>query len=290
MNKIRLYVAVFLTIALVGAILPASFANAAPLASAGDFPSTLAPVQGEKTGGLLNEIFGFLLDKLLGPILNIAGGWSTHSSSPVLITPLPGNKAAGKVQPVYSSLAGKTIVVDPGHGGSNPGAVEWHLREADNNLAIGFMLREKLRQAGAEVIMTRDDDRTVAPEGSSLTRELAARVNMAEASHADLFVSIHTNSNPDQSVTGAMTFYPEGKPADLARKVQNALIKETGAVDKGISTANFYVLRNAATPAILIETGFISNYDEAHLLNSDDYRQRMAQGIFNGISAYCRGA
>lgn len=221
----------------------------------------------------LEKIFGFLINKILGPILNIFGGKTTST----LPSPVTTNSGI---------LKGKIIVVDPGHGGSNPGAVANNTRESDNNLAVGLKLRDKLVQAGATVIMTRDTDRTVGPEGSSLGTELAARVDLAESNHADLFVSIHSNENPDANIAGAMTFYPSGKSSSLASSIQNALIATTGAVNKGTSPATFYVLRNASMPSTLVEMGFVSNREEATLLNNDAYRSKMAQGILNGVINY----
>ncbi len=221
----------------------------------------------------LENIFGLLLNKILGPILNIFSG-KPASTVPNVVTPTSGN------------LTGKTIVVDPGHGGSNPGAMANNTRESDNNLAVSLKLRDKLVQAGAKVIMTRDRDRTVAPEGSSLGEELAARINLAENNQADIFVSIHSNDNPDTNIAGAMTFYPSGKSATLASTIQNSLVQATNATNKGTSAATFYVLRNAAMPSTLVEMGFVSNKNEAAQLNSDAYRGKISQGIFNGIVKY----
>ncbi len=234
-------------------------------------------------GGILNTLFSFIFDKLLGPILNIFGGSSSTGGSPPV--KLPPSSGGG---PVLDSgvLRGKVIVVDPGHGGDNPGATAGNKRESDNNLAVGLKLRDKLRQAGATVVMTRDTDRNVAPVGSTLGQELQARVDIAEKNHADMFVSVHTNSNPNPSIVGAMTFYPSSKSSKLALEVQSALIRETGAVDKGTETATYYVLRNTTMPSILVEMGFISNAAEAEKMQRDDYRNRVAQGIFTGIGKY----
>jgi N-acetylmuramoyl-L-alanine amidase len=234
-------------------------------------------------GGILNTLFSFLFDKILGPILNIFGGSSPSGggSPPVKLPPSGGG-------PVLDSgvLRGKVIVVDPGHGGNNPGATAGEKRESDNNLAVGLKLRDKLRQAGATVVMTRDTDRNVAPVGSSLGRELQARVDIAENNNADMFVSVHTNSNPDPSIAGAMTFYPSGESSKLALEVQSGIVRETAATDKGTQTATFYVLRNTTMPSILVEMGFISNADESVKLQNDAYRNRVAQGIFTGIARY----
>lgn len=221
----------------------------------------------------LENLFGFLFNKILGPILNIFTGKSTtNTPSPVITT--------------SGVLKGKIIVVDPGHGGSNPGATANNTRESDNNLAVSLKLRDKLQQAGATVIMTRDADRTVAPEGSSLGEELAARVHLAETNHAHLFISIHSNDNPDPNIAGAMTFYPAGKSSALASAVENSLIKATNAINKGTAPATFYVLRNTSMPSTLVEMGFVSNPSEAALLNQDAYRTKLAQGIANGVIDY----
>lgn len=205
--------------------------------------------------------------------------------NPVRVIPLPSKEPN---DPITDSgvLRGKVIVVDPGHGGSNPGAVANGTRESDNNLAVSLKLRDKLVKAGAKVIMTRETDRTVATEDSSLGQELEARVNIAKSNQADMFVSIHSNSNPDPSIYGAMTFYPSGKSSKLALEVQDSIVKETGAVDKGTSPATFYVLRNTTMPSILVEMGFVTNAKEAQMLQDDSYRNKMAQGIFNGIVKY----
>lgn len=253
--------------------------------------STIAsPSDGNSSSGLLNSLFSLIFDKLLGPILNLLGGGSHSSSSsatsPVKVTPLPSPAGSSSTVQDNGVLRGKVIVVDPGHGGSNPGAVANNTRESDNNLAVGLKLQALLTQAGAKVIMTRDMDRTVAREGSTLGQELQARVDLAETNHADIFVSIHSNENPDSNVAGAMTFYSSGKSPDLATEVQSALIKETGAVDKGTSTATYYVLRNTTMPGILVEMGFVSNQAEAARLQNDAYRGSIARGIFNGIVKY----
>lgn len=236
---------------------------------------------------VFDKLFSLLFDKILGPIFNIFGGDKTTTvpDNPVKVTPLPsGGGSAGSV--TSSGLRGKTIVIDPGHGGSNPGAVANGTRETDNNLAVSLKLRDKLLSAGANVVMTRETDRTVAAEGSSLGQELAARVNIAEAKNADMFISVHSNSNPNPAIFGAMTFYPAGKSSKLAQTVQDHIIRETGAVDKGTSSATFYVLRNTTMPSILVEMGFVSNAAEARKLQDDSYRNKIAQGIFNGAAQY----
>lgn len=253
--------------------------------------STMAPSGGAGSGGgLLEQLFGLLFDKILGPIFNIfnSGGKSTTpatGNNPVKVTPLPPVNNPGPIQNA-GVLRGKTIAVDPGHGGSNPGAVANGTRESDNNLAVASKLRDKLVQAGAKVVMTRNSDSTVAPEGNSLGEELQARLTIAKANNADVFVSIHSNSNPNQSIAGAMTFYPSGSSNSLALEVQSGIVRQTNAIDKATAPATFYVLRNATMPSILVEMGFVTNPSEAVRLQEDGYRNKMAQGIFEGIVRY----
>lgn len=285
MANIQLYKLLSLVLLLTLAVslaAPAASAEAAGIGSVLD--AVAAPTAPANGGGILNTLFDLIFNKLLGPVFNIFGGNSSSSGgSPVKVTPL--STGSGPLAD-NGGLRGKVIVVDPGHGGNNPGAVANGVHEADINLGVGLKLRDRLRQAGATVIMTRDTDRNVAPGASSLGEELQARIDMIESNHADIFVSVHSNENPDPSIAGAMTFYPSGKSSALAREVQSALVRETSAVDKGTEPATFYVLRNATVPAILVEMGFVSNAGEAAKLNSDAYCNKVAQGVFNGIAKY----
>ena len=289
MYKNKLLSTILLCLMLLSLITPMTVANAASLDNVLSTLATSNSSMQDNTGantGFLEKLFSLVSDKILGPILNVFNNKTATTSSLASVGSL--TPPATKPTPLQNNgeLKGKVIVVDPGHGGSNPGAVANDTREADNNLAVSLKLRDKLVQAGAKVIMTRDTDRTVAPEGSSLSAELEARVHLAETNHADMFISIHSNENPDTNVAGAMTFYPNGKSSALASDVENALITETSAVNKGTSDATFYVLRNSPVPSTLVEMGFVSNAKEATLLNSDAYRTKIAQGIFNGIIKY----
>lgn len=183
-------------------------------------------------------------------------------------------------------LKGKKIILDPGHGGHNPGAVRYNLRESDNNLAVALKLKSILEGQGAQVTMTRSEDRALADKTSPLKDELQARVDIAHRNNADIFVSIHTNSNENTAINGAMTFYYNDASKKLAENVQNGMINATQAKDKGIDYGNFLVLRNNKVPAILVEMGFITNQEEALKLNENNYRAKMAVGIAEGIHDY----
>ncbi len=185
-------------------------------------------------------------------------------------------------------LSGKTIIVDAGHGGHNPGAVANGSVEKDNNLAVALLLEEQLEEAGANVVMTRTTDRAVANGVTSLRAELQARVDIAERNDGDIFVSIHSNSNSNQNVHGAMTFYGGERSEELAETIQKNIVYRTKAQDKGIQMAGFYVIRNTSMPGVLVEMGFVSNPKEAQLLSDPAYRQQVANGIYEGIEEYFR--
>lgn len=185
-------------------------------------------------------------------------------------------------------LSGKTIIIDAGHGGHNPGAVANGSVEKDNNLAVALLLEEQLEEAGANVIMTRTTDRAVANGVTSLRAELQARVDIAEKNDGDIFVSIHSNSNNNQNVHGAMTFYGGERSEELAETIQKNVVYRTKAQDKGIQPAGFYVIRNTSMPGVLVEMGFVSNPKEAKLLSDPSYRQKIANGIYEGIEEYFR--
>ncbi|CUH96143.1 hypothetical protein P22_2231 [Propionispora sp. 2/2-37] len=288
--KTWVYCVLFLMMVTVIVPMPAAQAANADSILGALASSTLSDESTDSGGsGLIGQILDFLFNKMLGPIVNIFGGGgsaNSSGSSPVKVIPLPDSQPNSGSGQDSGLLQGKVIVIDPGHGGSNPGAVANNIRETDNNLAVGLKLRDRLKRAGAKVIMTRDTDRNVAAEGSSLGSELQARVDIAEENQADIFVSIHSNSNPNTNIAGAMTFYHSAKTPALAKAVQRELIKKTGAVDKGVAPETFYVLRNTSMPGILVEMGFVTNKQEAAQLKSNAYRERVAEGIYNGVVNY----
>ncbi len=229
--------------------------------------SAAASTDSHSGGGIFGKLLGLLFDKILGPILNLGSGGQT----------------GGKT----GDLAGKVIVIDPGHGGSNPGATgPGGVTESSVNLAVGLKVKKLLENGGAKVILTRATDRTVAAPGSSLGEELQARLDAADANKADIFVSLHSNDNPNSSIQGTMTFYNAANARPLAESIQKAVIKSTGAVDKNVESATFYVLRNASMPSVLVEMGFMSNPQEEQKLANAGYQDKIAQGVYRGITGY----
>ncbi len=169
------------------------------------------------------------------------------------------------------------IFIDPGHGGTNPGAIGVNgAVESEINLDVALRLGRILRQAGYTVDYSRTDDTTVS---------LSRRAMLANEWGADYFVSIHCNFNTNPVYTGCETFfYREGTVAQrFAIAVNNALAEETGLTNIGTFQANFAVLRLTSMPAILVELALLSNPSDAQQLSEASFRQRCAQGIANGI-------
>ena len=214
-------------------------------------------------------------------------------------------------------LTAKTIVIDPGHGGKDPGALgRGTLQEKAIVLGISKKLREVLTRRGYTVLMTRDTNRYI---------PLKQRTAFATQHKADLFLSIHANASENRKATGIETYYlsvtsmdsasealaarenadsgysiqeleallkgiiQKSKSEDskqLARHVQQALVQATGAIDRGVKHARFVVLIGTNVPAILIEAGFVSNPTEGHRLTTPAYQHKIATAIAQGIETF----
>ena len=169
------------------------------------------------------------------------------------------------------------VVLDPGHGGNDPGAVVGEAQEKDINLAIALLVREQLEeQEGITVLMTRDQD--VYPS-------LTDRADFANQEQADLFVSIHANSLEDNSYAGIFTFYHPDKRSSraFAKAIQASVTAASGGLDRGVRSEDYAVLRETDMPAVLVETGFMTCPEELALLLDTDYQKLLAQGIAQGI-------
>lgn len=174
------------------------------------------------------------------------------------------------------SLQGLTIVVDAGHGGHDSGARGGQSAEKNHALDIARRLRSELDKRGATVLMTRDGDYFVTLQG---------RCDFANARQADLFISCHIDS-AGSGATGSTTYYTTATSQPFAREVQNELARATGLRSKGIIQRRLYVTRNTTMPSVLTETCYISNPREEKMLLSDNFRQRVAAGLAQGISNY----
>ena len=212
------------------------------------------------------------------------------------LLPLSGRRGSVLRRPVRS------ITLDFGHGGRDKGASGVTSHEKHITLLVGRRVAEILRACGYRVNLTRNSDVYV---------PLAERCRIQKSSRSDLFVSIHANAARDRSLSGVETFAltPAGAASTsggkamhsvysgnsfdannllLAASIQRALLRRTGAIDRGVKRARFAVLRDINAPGVLVELGFISNPREEWLLNSPAYREKLARGIVEGIITYHR--
>jgi len=218
------------------------------------------------------------------------------------------------------------VVIDAGHGGNDPGAIgKSGLREKDVNLDIARRLSDLLRAEGVETVLTRSSDRFI---------PLGTRVNIANKSGAELFISIHSNASRSRSLNGFEVYYVSpsvsdskrayyasrrGRPdlinaefasnsqelkaiiwdliyansraesIELSHSICNVAGRDLNARILGVKGARFEVLRGIQMPGVLVEVGFVSNRGEEKLLRSSVYRQRLAEGILEGIREYSQG-
>jgi N-acetylmuramoyl-L-alanine amidase len=226
--------------------------------------------------------------------------------------------AAALQTPGFPINGAVDVVIDPGHGGQDSGAISQGVVEKDLNLDVGLRVAQVLRLAGWRVRLTREEDRYV---------PLETRVEIANALPGAIFVSIHFNDAQGQGsavarASGIETYYSGAKllpaPAPaivwnalfhrdkpvpdavtldavaagalLADSIQQALIANTAAPDRGIKEAGLYVTRRVAGPAVLVEGGFVSHPQEAHLLQDPAYRQKIADSIAEGIVRFLDSA
>lgn len=195
-------------------------------------------------------------------------------------------------------LSGQIIILDPGHGGIDGGAVaKSGLLEKDVTLDIALELRDYLQEAGALVLMTREEDKDLADEDISIIRQrkvqdLQRRLDLVNNSGGDMFVSVHLNAIPSPKWRGAQTFYNRTIEENeyLAKFVQSEIrrnLENTNRVAKPIG--NVYLIKKAEIPGVLVEVGFLSNVEEAELLGTKEYQQKVAASIYQGILRYYSG-
>lgn len=184
---------------------------------------------------------------------------------------------------------GKTVAVDPGHGGRNQNIGLNGYRESDYALKVGLMVRDTLKAKGYNVVMTRTVDRDLCtPDPWNEALDLARRCRVANDAHADIYVSLHTNSG-DPSAHGTETFCYSmtSKGAALAQAIQKALVGALGTTDRGAKAhPAFYVLENTTMPAALTEVGFHTSTTDIVTLNDSNKQVAAAQAIANAIDLY----
>ncbi|MBA4538427.1 SH3 domain-containing protein [Bacillus aquiflavi] len=213
-----------------------------------------------------NDWYEIQLEK---DVTAFVAGWIVSVTGPIPKVEKPG---AG------IHLKNKTIVIDPGHGGKDNGAkgvkgtIEKHL-----TLKTAKLIHDKLRAAGANVILTRTNDTYIS---------LPARVSTAEYYNADAFISIHYDSIKDKSVRGLTSYYYHSFQKPLADSIHRAVTANTKLRDRKVRQGDYYVLRENEQNAVLLELGYLSNGSEEILITSSQYQEIVANGVYNGLAQY----
>jgi N-acetylmuramoyl-L-alanine amidase len=219
----------------------------------------------------------FIVGSVLLVVIILAAGWSFE----------------GRNQKIWSwTLGNRVVVIDAGHGGVDPGAVGKNkVLEKDVTLAISKRLQAHIQQSGAKTIMVRDDDRDLGTSQGLLKRkreDLAQRIQLAMDAQAEVYISIHANSFPNEKLTGAQTFYhsdsPEGKL--LAQSIQDELNGMTQGKRVIKANQDIYVLKKAHQAAVTVEVGFLSNPAEEQLLTTPEYQEKLAVAIYQGLNKF----
>ena len=183
----------------------------------------------------------------------------------------------------------KKVVLDAGHGGRDPGRIgAGEIQEKDVNLKIAKKLKGKLEERGIQAVLTREKDETLAPEGSAnrQVEDIKKRVERIDGENALLAVSIHQNSYQDPEVRGAQVFYYQHstKGKEAAAILQEALIRmDPEHPREAKANGTYYLLRRTQTPTVIVECGFLSNPEEAKLLASEEYQEKIAEAVAEGI-------
>ena len=196
---------------------------------------------------------------------------SINSEQSASVKPVKPNRVAG-------TLKGLTIVIDPGHGGYDYGTIGVN-GTAEKNVThrTSEMLASKLRSSGANVILTRNMDTFIS---------LNKRVSISHQHDADAFISVHYDASIDSSISGYTTYYTHAYQRELAVAVNNGLDSKISLRNRGAQPANYLVLRENRQNAILLELGFLSNATEESSVNSDSFRERATQGIYQGLLTF----
>jgi N-acetylmuramoyl-L-alanine amidase len=212
---------------------------------------------------------------------------SNRAPPPPAAAPPP---APDPARPIASLKPGFRVCIDPGHGGSFNGCqgASGRVHEKTLALSISLELADLLRAAGAEVVLTRSEDRHLS---DNYYKDLQGRVDAAD--RCDAFVSIHLNWSAQREVRGFEVYVSRSGPhrersGALARRIQAQLRANAGTIDRGVKEAGFYVLKNAPCPAALVELEFISNPEGERDMMSPGHRARVARAVADAIVEYAK--
>lgn len=248
-----------------------------PALANASLPSVLDAVlvKGLRTGtpddtGMTHRLVLDLKDSTVDVVDELSDDGTTLS---LKIRPSSSSPLAASLKP--GLVKDKLIVLDAGHGGSDPGAQRAGVSEKDLTLQITNQLKKRLIQMGARVVMTRSDDTFIS---------LEERVKITNENQPDLFVSIHINAlESTSSIYGIETYYQTEQSRPLAMAIHQQLVQGLGVPDRSVRKARFYVINHTPVPAILAEVGFISNPQERDNLGATDYQGKIADSVSAGI-------
>lgn len=196
----------------------------------------------------------------------------------------------GLVKAKELPLIGKVIYLDPGHGGSDPGAVYGNIYEANLNLEIALKTQKELEKQGAIVYLTRYGDYDLSVKNDQLRKrsDLSRRANAINKSLCDMYLSIHLNADSDTTWRGAQVFFDDVNKNNvkLAEIMQNTFKKNLNTNRKYKQVTNQYMYRRINRLGVLLEVGFISNSNERYLLQKEEYQEKIAKTITEGINNY----
>ncbi|MEK3729883.1 MULTISPECIES: N-acetylmuramoyl-L-alanine amidase [Lysinibacillus] len=180
-------------------------------------------------------------------------------------------------------LQNRIIILDPGHGGKDPGTVKGSVSEKSITLKVSTQVKQLLENAGAKVYMTRTGD---------TYPSLQDRVDFTQANYGEIFVSVHVNSAANASAQGTETYYAIStgdmyqEDIDLATFVNNQIVNNLNMKNRGVKQEQYYVIRNMVIPSILVELGFLTNTEDHNKMTNDQYVKLFAESIYNGILQY----
>lgn len=201
-----------------------------------------------------------------------------HSSS--------GLKAKPPVKTAAPAVHKPLIILDAGHGGRDEGAKVHSFKEKKITLATVLYTKKFLEQMGYRVILTR---------GKDLEMSLPRRVTLANKTRGAVFVSVHFNASKNSDAKGIEIFYYDSRNPDrakqsrrLANYVLHYVIDQTEANSRGVKVGNFHVIRETQMPAVLLEGGFVTNYEECSNLRKKEYLEHIAKGVALGIDKYLK--
>jgi N-acetylmuramoyl-L-alanine amidase len=205
------------------------------------------------------------------------------SANSAIATSLRGKSSPGPLQ-------GHKIMIDPGHGGRDPGAIgQTGLQEKAVVLDVSLELARQLREWGAEVRLTRETDRQVAGPDAPKREDLQARVDLANNWPAEIFISMHANANNNRDVKGTESYVARNSSEaskKLAAAVHRHMVDDLGLPDRRVLKSDFFVIKNTRMPGMLMEIAYLSNTEEEAKLADPSFRQRAATAMAAGVKDY----